>query len=111
MKASSSVGDSCSSGCSGSESGDIDTAGSTNSEDMSGMKLGPWFNGKNHTMNKNTSLVFPTAVYLENLEKSKKSESRDKRSDEEEIIAAASATGSEAGEASLSSFDNIRYNF
>ena len=73
------------------------------------MKLGPWFNGKNHhTMNKNTSLVFPTAVYLENLEKSKKSESRDKRSDEEEIIAATSATGSEAGEASLSSFDNIR---
>ena len=76
------------------------------------MKLGPWFNGKNHhTVNRNSSLVFPTAVYLDKLEKSKKSESRDKRSDEEEIIAAASAAGSEAGETSLSSFDNIRDDF
>lgn len=42
----------------------------TSSEDLSGMKLGPWFNGKHHiqTLDRKSNMVFPTSVYLENLE-------------------------------------------
>jgi len=57
-----------------SEAEEVDTEGqpSLHDELTAGMKLGPWFNGKNHTIQtlerQTTSRVFPTAVYLDKLE-------------------------------------------
>lgn len=49
-----------------------DTEGQRSSDDLSAMKLGPWFNGKPQTLDRNTNLAFPTSVYLDKLEGEKK---------------------------------------
>jgi len=57
-----------------SEAEEVDTEGQQSiQDDLSvAMKLGPWFNGKNHTIQtldrQSNSRVFPTAVYLDKLD-------------------------------------------
>ena len=51
-----------------SEADELDTEGQRSSgDDLSAMKLGPWFNGKNQTIDRK-NMKFPTSVYLDRLE-------------------------------------------
>ena len=82
--------------------------------DMSGMKLGPWFNGKhNMTLDRKSNMVFPTSVYLENLEEEtadNKKPSALRGGDDLDEDGDDDQTGSHSTEdgGSLSSFDTLR---
>ena len=75
-----------------SDADEIDTEGQRSSgDDLSAMKLGPWFNGKNQTIDRK-NIKFPTSVYLDRLEGSDQ-ETKERRisTNSEDIIKSAAA--------------------
>ena len=75
-----------------SDADEIDTEGQRSSgDDLSAMKLGPWFNGKNQTIDRK-NIKFPTSVYLDRLEGSDQ-ETKERRisTNSEEIIKSVAA--------------------
>jgi hypothetical protein len=114
LKASSNDGEAtCTSdSCNGSTS---ETDSDRGSVDMSNMKLGPWFNGKLNiqTLDRKSTIAFPTSVYLTNLEGGTEREhsKNDMNSSDEDDNLEASAmpnTTTDNDNESLSSFDTIR---